>query len=223
MAKMTIFDALAEMKLLEKKIIQIQTGAKVAIGTIRIKGKDTDVNGLSVEDVGNNAKAYYNKYRSYVNTLNKIRGLVYDSNATTPIEIAGVKYPSKAIAITRYNNIENEKSFYVSLRNTLEQLSTQVKRSNDKNCDRERATRIVDPNGSISDPDVLDSMIKAYMSSVEVELVDPLGFYGADKKIDQIIAEIDEFRANYHRELNRSNLLTEIDVPDDDATQEYLK
>ena len=223
MKKMTIFDALAEMKLLEKKIIQIQTGAKDAIGTIRIKGKDTDVAGLAIEDVVNNAKAYYNKYTSYVNRLNNIRGLVYDSNATTPIEIAGVKYPSKAVAITRYNNIANERSFYVSLRNTLEQLTSQVKRSNDKNCDREKATRIVDPNGSISDPDVLDNMIKAYMNSVEVELVDPLGFYGADKKIDQIIAEIDEFQANYHKELNRSNLLTEIDVPDDDATQEYLK
>lgn len=223
MRKMTIFDALAEMKLLEKKIVQIQTGAKVAIGTIRIKGKDTDVNGLAIEDVGNNAKAYYNKYTSYVNRLNNIRGLVYESNATTPIEIAGVKYPSKAVAITRYNNIANERSFYVSLRNTLEQLTSQVKRSNDKNCDREKATRIVDPNGSISDPDVLDNMIKAYMNSVEVELVDPLGFYGADKKIDQIIAEIDEFQANYHKELNRSNLLTEIDVPDDDVTQEYLK
>ena len=223
MRKMTIFDALAEMKLLEKKIVQIQTGAKVAIGTIRIKGKDTDVNGLAIEDVGNNAKAYYNKYTSYVNRLNNIRGLVYESNATTPIEIAGVKYPSKVVAITRYNNIANERSFYVSLRNILEQLTSQVKRSNDKNCDREKATRIVDPNGSISDPDVLDNMIKAYMNSVEVELVDPLGFYGADKKIDQIIAEIDEFQANYHKELNRSNLLTEIDVPDDDATQEYLK
>lgn len=223
MAKMTIFDALAEMKLLEKKIIQIQTGAKAAIGTIRIKGKDHDVNGYAIEDVDKNAKAFYNKYMAYVNRLNNIRGLVYQSNASTSIEIAGKQYPSKAVAITRYNNISNERSFYVSLRNTLEQLSMQVKKSNDKNCDREKATRIVDPNGSISDPAVLDNMINAYLNSVEVELVDPLGFYGAEKKIDQIIAEIDEFQANYHRELNRSNLITEIDVPDDDAIQEYLK
>nr|DAK22944.1 MAG TPA: septicolysin [Caudoviricetes sp.] len=221
--EMPVFDALSELKILKKRLDRAMTNAQAVMFSAAIKTKDTDCDGRDKKTMADSAISYWDKIAALNNRINVISGLIYESNVRTPITIGGHTYTSKAAAISRYANIANEYNFYYDLLNDYTKLRTKVKKTNDINLDPEKITLVINPGNAISDPEVLKVLEQNYKDNVELEIFDPCNLMGSDEKLKKILEEIESFRENYNRDMNRSNLITTIQVPNGDMKPEYLK
>lgn len=212
---MTVYEGLQEIKLLGEKIRKAQTSIAPIIFAEAVKSKDVTTEGDKKEMIAANAKSWMDKYLSWTNRLNLLRGLIYESNLKTPMEVCGKKYTSVAAAITRYKNVQMEIDFYGSLYQEYIRCKKQVMVANARNLDPERLPKVINPSGLEYSVEDLEKMESAYRLKVEEEVFDPLELM-KDEKLVKTLDEIREFKEKFHTELNKLNLQTLIQVPIDE-------
>ena len=127
MKKMSITRALAELKLLDKRISKSIGQAKF-VTFAKDNSKDV-VRGLSKEDYNKEAKATLQSIKDLIERRSKIASAIAISNATQDIDVAGKKY--KVVeAITRKNNIQHEEELLGQLKSQLANANYNIENNN---------------------------------------------------------------------------------------------
>ena len=208
MKKMSITRALAELKLLDKRISKSIGQAKF-VTFAKDNSKDV-VRGLSKEDYNKEAKATLQSIKDLIERRSKIASAIAISNATQDIDVAGKKY--KVVeAITRKNNIQHEEELLGQLKSQLANANYNIE-NNNKNVNDKLQQILLTMVGKDNAKNMTEETIKIseqYRKDNEYSLVDGLG---AEKLISEMEKEIDEFMFEIDFALSTNNSLTEIEI-----------
>ena len=208
MEKMSITRALAEVKLLDKRIEKTIGQSKFV--TYAKSNCDNVSSNVTKEDYNKSAKASLQSIKDLIERKSRIQSAIAVSNATEQIEVAKAKY-SVAEAIYRKNSIDNEKLLLKHLRHQLTDAKDSVEYRNEEvnNKLQNILITMVGKDNVKSTGVEANSMSKQYLADNEFSLVDGLG---AEKVIEDMEREIDEFLFEIDFSLSTHNSLTEIEI-----------
>lgn len=207
--EMTITRALAELKLLEKRINDKTVNARF-IGSA--KKSDTRIDGRQKQEFEVDAKATYDSILDLVTRRKAIKCAIVASNANTIVTINGVSMPV-ADAIERKSSIAYEQNLLTIMRQQYNKAVATVNQKNDemqKSIDGLLLTAF-GKDASKVDKTQIDAVSGPYKEINETMLVDPLNL---KKKIDELADSVDGFLSEVDYTLSESNCITKIVVPD---------
>lgn len=206
--KMSVTRALAELKLLDKRI---QTTMNQSM-LINYSVGDKPVNGFATtKNFEDKAKSTYQSTLDLIKRRNEIKSAIVLSNALTKVEVAGETY-TVAEAIERKNSIQYEqlllqkmKREFGAITSQVDQINNEVKQQLDRQLEvlygREAKLKVDDSN----------ELTKSYREKHEAKLVDPLKLRDEYEKLEK---KLDEFLTEVDFVLSTSNTLTEIEIPE---------
>lgn len=200
--KMTVTQALTELKLLGKRIEKtISDGTYIAAIQEKTSAK-------SIEDVKANITSSWQRSNDLITRYNAIKGAVAASNATAKVVVGTHEY-TVAMAI------DAKAHFMVYRKKLLEALTAQTRTAynnyNNMTSKVEKdAMNLVKSSGEdTSNPDAAKDLdiYKNYQKANAVTMVDPLG---VDKLLVQMADDIDNFMVNVDTALSVANATTTI-------------
>lgn len=204
---MTITRALAELKLLDSRIYGAISDAD--FGGVLVGKKISSGKHNSIEEVEKVAKASYQSIKDLIKRRNKIKSAIVNSNATTEVEVAGVKM-TVAEAIERKSSIGYEKYLLSELKSQYSQLVSHADKINkdvEKRLD-EHLKSLFGKDAKISAPEV-ESVVETFKLNNEAKIVDPINL---KDKINELEKEIEEFLFNVDFVLSESNTINRITI-----------
>ena len=208
MEQMSITRALAEKKLLDKRIEKTISQAKF-VTFAKSNSKDVEKN-ITKEDYCKDAKATLQSIKDLIDRKSRIDSAIAVSNATTNIEICGVT-TTVAEAISRKNNIEFERGLLNSLKTQLANAKYSVDARN-QDVESKLQTLLVSMVGKENTKNMSEEAMKIsaqYLSDNEFAIVDGVD---AKKLVESMEKEIDEFLFNVDFCLSTSNTLSTIEI-----------
>lgn len=232
----TVFDALAKVKILKKRINELADSNEV-LGSANtgdfyfVACKESDLESImqrdhkkSVEQMDAEAKARWQRLTSLISRANLIQGLIHESNAKTPITVAGVEFSSVAKAMNRYETINDEILIYMQILHKYTALKSGVDRDNEKNLDFNAISKAVNPSGAQIEPEVFEALKESYIKNTRKSVHDFAGIVtGENPELMRRLKEATAFRDEFNAALNRCNLNTYIEIPNDELTVDYVE
>lgn len=207
--KMNVHRALAELKILDNRII---SEIDLAVFCQANKHSNEKINGISIDDYKKTIQSSYDKINDLIARREALKKAVQLSNATTEVTIAGK-------TMTRVEAIEMKNHGLELKKILLEQMSRQYNKT---------LVRIANENGSTleekaekyviglygnkegtSKTDDFEKVKKDYISRNQYDLIDPIKI---KEKIDALRDEIDQFTSEVDAALSVSNAITEITI-----------
>lgn len=208
MEQMSITRALAEKKLLDKRIEKTISQAKF-VTFAKSNSKDVEKN-ITKEDYCKDAKATLQSIKDLIDRKSKIDSAISVSNATTNVEICGVT-TTVAEAISRKNNIDFERALLNALKSQLTESKYRTDVRNQE-VESKLQTLLVSMVGKENTKNMSEEAMKIsaqYLSDNEFAIVDGVD---AEKLIESMEKEIDEFLFNVDFCLSTSNTLSTIEI-----------
>ena len=232
----TVFDALAKVKILKKRISELADSNEV-LGSANtgdyyfVTTKESELESImqreykkSVEQMDAEAKARWQRLTSLISRANLIQGLIHESNAKTPITVAGVEFSSVAKAMNRYETINDEILIYMQILHKYTALKSGVDRDNEKNLDFNAISKAVNPSGAQIEPEVFEALKESYIKNTRKSVHDFAGIVtGENPELMRRLKEATAFRDEFNAALNRCNLNTYIEIPNDELTVDYVE
>jgi len=199
-AKISVSQALAELKLLRKRI---QNATKDSVFTVVKKKRDLlDVAKFSVE-----ASASYQSYKDLLTRYNSIKAAIVFSNATTTVSIAGIEY-TVADAVERKKTIEMEKEMLKTMKHQFEMTKMEYDRHvASENTRVERLIQTELGKESKTNVEVITQLSETFLAQNKAEIVDPLNLA---KEIATLNKAIEDFETKVDWVLSESNGKTTI-------------
>ena len=208
MRKISITEALNELKLYDSKITKAITNATFCGASKKSSNK---VGVIKKEDFDERAKASYQSATDLIINRNSLKSAIVKSNAVTEVEIDG-KVMSVAEAIERKNSIEYDETLLNEMKRQYANATSTVDKENKKvdNKVDDLLTTLIgkDSDKKLSKEDQ-EAVEKPYREKNEFEFVDPLGLY---EKIQALESDIDGFKSNVDTVLAVVNAITTIEV-----------
>lgn len=208
MRKISITEALNELKLYDSKINKAITNAKLVGATKKSSDK---IGVVKKEEFIERAKASYQSVTDLIANRNALKSAIVKSNAVTEVTING-KVMTVAEAIERKNSIDydvtllNEmKKQYVTATDTVNKENKKV----DNKVDELISTLVGKDTDKKIDKDAVEAIEKPYREKNEFELIDPIGIFDEMLKLE---ADIDGFQSNCDTSLVLSNATTFIEI-----------
>lgn len=232
----TVFDALAKVKILKKRINELADSNEV-LGSANtgdyyfVITKESELESImqreykkSVEQMDAEAKARWQRLTSLISRANLIQGLIHESNAKTPITVAGVEFSSVAKAMNRYETINDEILIYMQILHKYTALKSGVDRDNEKNLDFNAISKAVNPSGAQIEPEVFEALKESYIKNTRKSVHDFAGIVtGENPELMRRLKEATAFKDEFNAALNRCNLNTYIEIPNDELTVDYVE
>lgn len=205
--KMTVHRALAELKTLDDRILKAINGACFCFAN---KHTNDKVGGVNLNTVIDNMKDDYKSIRTLMNRRNAMKRAVTLSNATTEVEINGIKYRVAEAIEMKNHGLDN----YSILLRALIKGRTDAKLLIEKN------------NGAALEKRADDYVLGLYNSKEKVvsteaentrneyikantyDFIDPLGVVAIQSELEEFI---ENFRSEVDAALSVSNAITEIE------------
>lgn len=208
MRKISITEALNELKLYDSKITKSITNATFCGAS---KKSSDRVGVVKREDFDERAKASYQSATDLISNRNILKSAIVKSNAITGVEIDGAPM-TVAEAIERKNSIEYDETLLNEMKRQYANATATVDKENKKvdNKVDELLTTLIgkDSDKKLSKEDQ-EAVEKPYREKNEFEFVDPLDLY---EKIKALEANIDGFKSNVDTVLVLSNATTFIEI-----------
>ena len=208
MRKISITEALNELKLYDSKITKAITNATFCGAAKKSADK---VGVVKKDDFDERAKASYQSATDLISNRNTLKSAIVKSNAITEVEIDGVSM-TVAEAIERKNSIVYDETLLNEMKRQYANATATVDKENKKvdNKVDDLLTTLIgkDSDKKLSREDQ-EAVEKPYREKNEFEFVDPLGLY---EKIQALEANIDGFKSNVDTSLVLSNATTFIEV-----------
>lgn len=198
--QLTITRALAELKLLDKRITK--TANSSTFVSWRVSGRDVANSRV------NDAKSEHKSVTDLIKRYNAIKSAIAVSNALTKVTISGVEY-TVAEAITRKQSIDYDRMLLHSLICQNEDVMREIQ-SYESNVNH-KLEALLQKNFSNQNKktDDIQTITDAYLKSNKAERVDPLD---VEKKIKNLQTDIDNFTTEVDYVLSESNAKTTIEV-----------
>jgi len=207
MKKMSLHRALAELKLLEKRIIQGYNATEYITYQI---GSEKPKRYASVEDFNKQALSSYQSVKDLITRYNEIKMKLITVNATTKVKIGDTEY-TIAEALHRKNSIDFEKGLLSELKRQLSVLNNKMEIENKAMLNR-LDQRISADLGSKERKDhakEVEEITEGFLRRYQPNEVDPLNIRDEIKKLE---ASIEEFETNVDYVLSEANATTFIEV-----------
>lgn len=208
MRKISITEALNELKLYDSKITKAITNATFC-GAAK---KSADKVGIvKREDFDERAKASYQSATDLIANRNSLKSAIVKSNAVTEVEING-KTMSVAEAIERKNSIDYDETLLNEMKRQYANATATVDKENkkvDAQIDKLLETFTGRESDKKLDKEAISAIADPYREKNEFEFVDPLVLY---EKIQALEADIDGFKSNVDTVLAVVNATTFIEV-----------
>ena len=208
MRKISITEALNELKLYNSKITKAITNARFCGATKKSADK---VGVIKKEDFDERAKASYQSATDLITNRNSLKSAIVKSNAITEVEIGG-KTMTVAEAIERKNSIEYDEMLLNEMKRQYANATANVDKENkkvDAQIDKLLETFTGRESDKKLDKEALSAISDPYREKNEFEFVDPLGLY---EKIQSLEADIDGFKSNVDTTLCVANATTFIEI-----------
>ena len=207
--KISIARALAEHKLIDKKIEKLLSQAKYC--AIKKGRKDVTVEGVAIADFNEKAKSNYDKITALIKHKNDLKAAIVQSNAGTKLKI-GSGEMTVAAAIERKNTIALEERVLNAMKMEYVRAKDFVEKENirmQSNLDKLLESNFGAGKGGSAKQEEIDAISTPYTDNNQAVLIDPIKI---DEKIQAMETAIDEFTKNVDFALNESNVRTEIEV-----------
>jgi hypothetical protein len=199
---MSVTQALAELKLLRRRIDSALTGAKFV--TIVTKKSMVDKGRFETQ-----ARASMQSYRDLMERYYKIKSAIVRSNAVTEVAVAGRTY-SVAEAVERKRSIDQERNLLRLMMDQYEEVTKAFERHRDSEQARvDRMLAVELGKDSKTNIDVVKSLTETILAENRAEIVDPLNIA---TQIAETKKSIEEFETNVDWVLSECNGKTMITV-----------
>lgn len=207
--KMTVHKALAELKIIDDRIISAINGGTYCIAN---KHSNDKVKGVSVNEYKGVMQGYYDKAMALIMRRNAIKKAVVLSNATTKVSVNGEEY-TRAEAIEMKNHgIEFDEKILETLKKQYNNAQAEILKQNGEDLEKRAEAYVVGLYGSKDgkvDTDNFEKTKKDFMTANTFELVDPIKILD---KINDLEEKIASFKAEIDAALSVSNAITEIEI-----------
>ena len=208
MRKISITEALNELKLYDSKIMKAIGNAKFCGASKRSSDK---VGVIKKENFDERAKASYQSITDLIANRNELKAAIVKSNAETVIAVNG-KSMTRAEGIERKNSIEYEEELLTEMKRQYAASTATVEKENkkvDAKVDELIATLVGKDSDKKLNKDDQEAVERPYRSKNEWEFIDPIGIYDEILKLE---ADIDGFKTNIDSQLVLSNATSFIEV-----------
>lgn len=208
MRKISITEALNELKLYDSKITKAITNAKLLGATKKSSDK---IGVVKKEEFIERAKASYQSVTDLIANRNALKSSIVKSNAITEITING-KTMTVAEAIERKNSIEYDEQLLNAMKTQYVAATSSVDKENkkvDTKVDELIQTLVGKDSDKKIEKDAIEAIEKPYREKNEWELVDPIKIFDEMLKLE---AEIDGFNSEVDTRLVLSNATTFIEI-----------
>ena len=208
MRKISITEALNELKLYDSKINKAITNAKLVGATKKSSDK---IGVVKKEEFIERAKASYQSVTDLIANRNALKSAIVKSNAITEVTING-KTMTVAEAIERKNSIEYDEQLLNTMKAQYVNATSSVDKENkkvDTKVDELISTLVGKDTDKKIDKDAVEAIEKPYREKNEFELIDPIGIFDEMLKLE---ADIDGFQSNCDTALAVANATTFIEL-----------
>ena len=207
--KMTVHKALAELKLLDDRILKAIKSTEYCVAN---KHSNDKIRGVSVEEYSKQMQGGYDKAVDLIERRKAIKRAVVLSNAVTKVKIAGKEYTVAEAIEMKNHGIDFDGTLMEAMRKNYNLAMAVIKEQNGKELE-ERADQYVtaiygQKEGKTNTADI-EKVKEDFLKSNQFELVDPLSVLD---KINSLEEKISDFMAEVDAALSVSNALTEIEV-----------
>lgn len=207
--KMTVHQALCELKTLDSRIDKAISGAVFVYAN---KHSNTKVSGLPIEKHNEEVKSAYQSATDLIARRDAIKRAVVLSNATTKVTVGGKEYTVAEAIEMKNNGIPILKKLLKKLDSDSRRARLAADENNGETLEM-RADEYVRSLYASADMKNLSEDIRRvraeFITSQTVEIVDPISINGEMEKLDK---RINEFAVGIDSALSVSNALTEISV-----------
>lgn len=201
--KMTIHRALGEIKLYDKKIVDLLDKDFVLASKKRI-GK---VHGIDVEKYKEEMKANLQSLRALMRNRQILKSAIAKSNETTMVTIGG-EAMTVLDAIERKNFMNMRMSVVNTLKAQFNRADREV-RAYEDNLQANLENYIKNTAKELNNKDLIDSLTESYKNLNEVVMIDPNNLRAV---IEEMTKENDQFNTEVDYVLSESNSNTFIEV-----------
>lgn len=209
MRKISITEALNELKLYDSKITKAITNATFCGAAKKSADK---VGVVKKEEFNEHAKASYQSVTDLILNRNSLKSAIVKSNAITEVTIAD-KTMTVAEAIERKNSIEYDETLLNEMKCQYAKATATVDKENkkvDSQIDKLLETFTGRDSDKKPDKDTIAAIADPYREKNEFEFIDGIG--NMYEKIQKLEADIDAFKINVDSALSISNSIHYIDI-----------
>lgn len=206
--KMNVHKALAELKILDDRIVKAINSVEACISN---KHSNTKVKGVDIKVYTGVMKSSYDKATDLIKRREAIKRAVVLSNAVTKVTIADKEYTVAEDIEMKNHGMDFKKLLKQKIKKQYDAAMAQIITENGKLEDKAE-NYVVGLYGSKEGKTSTEEFTKtreAYIEAQTMELVDPIGVL---KEMEDLETEIAEFTAEVDAALSVSNSLTEIEI-----------
>lgn len=206
--KMNVHKALAELKILDDRIIKAINSVEACISN---KHSNTKVKGVDIKVYTGVMKSSYDKATDLIKRREAIKRAVVLSNAVTKVTVADKEYTVAEAIKMKNHGMDFKKLLKQKIKKQYDAAMAQIITENGKLEDKAE-NYVVGLYGSKEGKTSTEEFTKtreAYIEAQTMELVDPIGVL---KEMEDLETEIAEFTAEVDAALSVSNSLTEIEI-----------
>jgi hypothetical protein len=207
--KMTIHKALAELKIIDDRILKAIGGGTFCVANKHSNGK---IRGVGIKDFEDSMRADYNKASDLIARRNAIKRGVVLSNAVTTVTVGKDTYTVAEAIEMKNHGVEFKEALYSTMLNQYQKAQSEILKNNGDSLNEKAESYVIGIYGNREGKTDTDDFKKAkqdFIDSNSYELVDPLKI---KEKLDSLEKEISEFKAEIDATLSTSNALTEIEI-----------
>lgn len=206
---MNVHQALAELKLLDKRITD---ATRNPVWVIANEHGNAVINGVKLTDVIDEMKSQYQKVTDLIAYRDALKRAVVQSNAVTKVTIAGVEYTVAEAIDAKNHGMATLAALRDRMLRDYEQARSTAELQNGSRLENRASEFVRSMTGQTVTKELtgeLKKMRDDFITAHTTELVDPIG-------VRKVAADLDEkitaFTAEVDAVLSTSNSLTEITV-----------
>lgn len=207
--RMTIHKALAELKIIDKRI-----GKAIDEGNFCTTNKHSNnkIIGVSIEEYKKLMVGSYDKASDLIKRRNAIKRAVVLSNATTKVKINEEEFTVAEAIEMKNHGIENEVFLLEEMKNQYSKTKAVLLKENGQELEQRAENYVIGLYGSKEGKTNTDDFERAkrdYITANTFDLIDPIDIV---KKINELEEYISSFKAEVDAALSCSNAITEIEI-----------
>ena len=205
--RMTIHEALSELKVLDKRIKQEIAATTFSVSNLHCNAK---IYGVSLEEYKNAVKGKYDKITDLIKRRTAIKKAITNSNAVTVVTIGDVSMTVAEAIEYKRSGIEFKRVLLEKVSKDYNTASLTTMTRNESLTDR--ATDNIERtygNKENVNKEALESAREKFIADNTYDMVDPID---SVKIMEKLSDEIDNFMSKVDSTLSVSNALTKIDI-----------
>lgn len=207
--KMTVHKALAELKIVDDRIVSAINGGTYCVAN---KHSNDKIKGVPLEEYKGTMQGCYDKVVDLIKRRNAIKRAVVLSNATTKVNINGVEYTVAEAIEMKNHGVEFDDMLYRTLNNQYLKAQAEILKQNGDDLEKRAEQYVIGIYGSKegkTNTDDFEKTKKDFITANSYELIDPIKILD---KINSLEESISSFRAEVDAALSTSNAVTEIEI-----------